>query len=246
MLKIFFILAFSQISWCSKFQSSKIPQCHVGDTNCIKEITNLVLSQFYGGEPNVALSQLDPLKIQRMGIKQGGNSPVNIDLTFENVELHGLKNFVCYSVKGFGEDPRGQYEMKLRGPYFILKGPYNIKGQILVLPIQGRGVSNFTLLNPELHVIWTGKTKKKNGKTHLYTDDLKMTFKITRMQAYFGNLFGGNPALGEGTNRFLNENWQDIFNEIKESIFDAFSLIIQTHLNNMWAHHNYLQMFKQL
>lgn len=42
------------------------------------------------------------------------------------------------------------------------------------------GVSNFSLENPELHVKWTGKSKVKNGKTHLYTDDLRMTFKISR------------------------------------------------------------------
>lgn len=82
--------------------------------------------------------------------------------------------------RGFGPDPNGQYEMRLKGPLFILKGPYTIKGQILILPIQGSGLSNFTLENPELHVKWTGKTKVKNGKTHLYTDDLRMTFKITK------------------------------------------------------------------
>lgn len=42
---------------------------------------------------------MDPLKINRMQIKQGGESPVNIELNFNDVELHGLKNFVCTSVK---------------------------------------------------------------------------------------------------------------------------------------------------
>lgn len=65
------------------------------------------------------------------------------------------------------------------------------------------------------------------------------------MIAHFDNLFNGDRTLGETTNRFLNENWQDIFNEIKGSIFDAFSLITQAMLNNMWAHHDYSQLFKQ-
>lgn len=82
--------------------------------------------------------------------------------------------------RGFNRDPHGVYEMRLKGPQFILEGPYTIKGQILVLPIQGQGHSNFTLDNPEMHIRFTGKTKKKNGKIHLYTDDLKMTFKITK------------------------------------------------------------------
>lgn len=56
-------------------------------------------SSFNLGEPKVALAKIDPLQIQRMQIKQGGNSPVNIDLTFNNVELHGLKDFHVTSVK---------------------------------------------------------------------------------------------------------------------------------------------------
>lgn len=122
----------------------------------------------------------------------------------------GLILKLTYSVifyRGFGPDPNGQYEMRLKGPLFILKGPYTINGRILVLPIQGSGVSNFTLENPELHVKWTGKSKVKNGKTHLYTDDLRMTFKITRMQAYFQNLFNGDKALGELKSNVLLRNF---------------------------------------
>lgn len=32
------------------------------------------------GEPRIALAQIDPLRINQMKIKQGGNSPVNIEL----------------------------------------------------------------------------------------------------------------------------------------------------------------------
>lgn len=87
---------------------------------------------------------------------------------------------MIYFDSGFGPDPNGLYEMRLKGPQFILEGPYSMKGQILVLPVQGQGHCNFTLENPELHVKFTGKTKQKNGKVHLYTDDLRMTFTITK------------------------------------------------------------------
>lgn len=81
---------------------------------------------------------------------------------------------------GFGPNPNDHYEMRFRGPQLVLEGPYAMKGQILVLPVQGQGKCNFTLENPELTVRFTGKSKQKNGKVHLYTDDLRMTFKITR------------------------------------------------------------------
>lgn len=47
----------------------------------------------------MALAQIDPLIINRMQLKQGGESPVNIELLFKDVTLEGLKHFVCTSVK---------------------------------------------------------------------------------------------------------------------------------------------------
>lgn len=107
------------------------------------------------------------------------NTPcITSRLKRELIDFFCTLKFVEHS--GFGPDPNGHYEMRLTGPQFILEGPYSIKGQILILPVQGQGRCNFTLENPELFVRFTGKSKVKNGKTHLYTDDLRMTFKITR------------------------------------------------------------------
>lgn len=88
--------------------------------------------------------------------------------------------YVYFIYRGFAENPEGVYDMKFKGPQLVLSGPYSISGQILVLPIRGSGMSNFTLYDPELHVRFNGKVKNKNGKVHLYTDDLRMTFKISK------------------------------------------------------------------
>lgn len=46
---------------------------------------------------------------------------------------------------GFQADPAGKYELKVKGPALYLVGPYKISGRVLVLPIQGVGISNTTL-----------------------------------------------------------------------------------------------------
>lgn len=81
---------------------------------------------------------------------------------------------------GFQADPVGQYELRLKGSALYLIGPYTISGRILILPIQGEGMSNMTLVSPDLLIKFTGKTEKRNGKEYLYTDNLKLTFTITR------------------------------------------------------------------
>lgn len=57
------------------------------------------------------------------------------------------------------------------------------------------------------------------------------------------NLYNGDRALGESTNLFLNENWKEIFDELKQSIFDAFTLIVQNLLNNVFNKVPYAELF---
>lgn len=64
-----------------------------------------------------------------------------------------------------------------------------------------------------------------------------------RIITYFGNLYNGDRTLGETTNAFLNENWQEIFGELKGSIFEAFTLISQTLLDNVFGKVPYRELF---
>lgn len=101
----------------------------------------------------------------------------------------------------------------------------------------------FETENPELIVSFTGKTKQKNGKSVFYTDDMKMDINISGLKAHFSNLYNGDKVLGDSTNQFLNDNWSDIYGELKGNIGESFSLITQSILNNFWAHHDYRDMF---
>lgn len=163
----------------------------------------------------------------------------------------------CALRRGFSRQPAGEYEFRLKGPVLHLVGPYTISGQVLVLPIQGKGHSNMTLcelgahsigsrgpnngseclnrtVNPELLVRFTGRSEMRNGKEYLVPTNLNLTFDITRLHYQFDNLYNGDRLLGDGTNAFLNENWEDIYKELRSLIFDGFSLIVQQTMVNMF------------
>jgi len=245
MLKIIICVSIAIIQCNGAKFPADVPQCAIGDTECIKQTSDYVLATKSGPEDisPFNIPPIDPLLVSGIRIKQGAESPVNIELNFKNVYLYGLKQFRSTYISGFQQNPEGRYKMIFKGPQLVLAGPYTISGRVLVLPIQGTGHSNFTLENPELIILFTGKTKTVKNKQVLYTDDLKLTFKITRMRTYLGNLYNGDRALGDSTNQFLNANWQDIFNEIKPAIFDAFSLIIQSTLNTVFSRYDYRDLF---
>lgn len=72
---------------------------------------------------------------------------------------------------------------------------------------------------------------------------MRMTIKVTHLYSRLTNLYNGDRALGDSTNQFLNDNWRDIFNELKGSIAESFALITQAILNDFWSHHDYNEMF---
>lgn len=81
---------------------------------------------------------------------------------------------------GFQRDPNGKYSLACKGPALYLTGPYKISGRVLVLPIQGVGKSNITLVDPEISMTFDGKAIKRGNNEHLGIENAKLTFKVNR------------------------------------------------------------------
>lgn len=58
---------------------------------------------------------------------------------------------------------------------------YEIKGRVLVLPIEGRGKANLTAENAEIQAKFQPKVTTKNGKNYIQIDDkFKLNFDTSR------------------------------------------------------------------
>lgn len=75
-----------------------LKRCPIADTECIKVAATTALHELPGGNSGINLAPIQPLKIPAIELKQGGNSPVNIKLSFTDVELHGLPEHRCVKV----------------------------------------------------------------------------------------------------------------------------------------------------
>lgn len=98
-------------------------------------------------------------------------------------------------------------------------------------------------MDPDITLRFDGKAVTKNNKRYLKAENTKLTFTTSRLIFNLGNLYNGDKALGDGTNLFLNENWSDVFNELKKNVFDAFSQIVESVLNNIFAKVPYDELF---
>uniref|UniRef100_U5ETV6 Putative hemolymph juvenile hormone binding protein n=1 Tax=Corethrella appendiculata TaxID=1370023 RepID=U5ETV6_9DIPT len=227
--------------FCVDFPND-IHRCHIGDNNCVTNEFNRVFQNFENGHIGLNLKSLDPLKIEKMDIVQGGDSPVNIVLNFTNVDFNGLRKAKVHSISGFVSNPK-KMEVRLKAPVLSLIGNYKINGRVLILPIAGVGKSNMTMENIEIQLRWIGKLIEKKDKKFYNIDKFRASFDTTLFIMNFSNLFNGDRALGDNMNKFLNENWKDILNEVKPSIVTAFAKIFKNLVNNVFETFPYNELF---
>lgn len=67
----------------------------------------------------------------------------------------------------------------------------------------------------------------------------------TRMIFNFGNLFNGDKQLGETMNSFLNENWKEIYQEVRATFTNAFAQIFTSVIDNVFSKYPYDKYFSE-
>nr|CAD7571078.1 unnamed protein product [Timema californicum] len=120
-------------------------------------------------------------------------------------------------------------------PKLELLSDYEISGRILLLPITGKGKCNVTLSELKSHIYQKGEPVFKNGK--MYLNDSIFEFKMQelgRMYLDLENLFNGDKALGDNMNAFLNENWWELFKELRPALDEALSQVFHNIANRFF------------
>lgn len=157
-----------------------LKKCKLEDNACIIDVANDVFKQSFRGIDDLGLSSIDPLKIEKMDVVQGGNVPVQIDLKFRKVELLGLSKAKVYKMSGFKIDPENnKLDMRFKTPLGTLVGPYIINGKMLILPINGNGSVTLNLENLDIHLKLLTKKVVKDGKTYMKIEKSKFSYEVT-------------------------------------------------------------------
>lgn len=115
--------------------------------------------------------------------------------------------------------------------------------RVLILPIQGEGRSNITMTNIKVLIKVTGKNIERKGSSYLQADKVIARLEPQKMYLNLENLYRGDKRLGDSTNLFLNENWQDIYKELRPSVEDTFAQVLTGVINNFFAKNKYHTLF---
>lgn len=89
------------------------------------------------GIPELDVPALNPLFVPEIKVNQ--DSGIQVEAAFRNISIYGANNFRLRSVRS---DPDSdKFRMKIWFPDLTMKGIYDIKGIMLMLPIRGHGMA---------------------------------------------------------------------------------------------------------
>ena len=75
----------------------------------------------------------------------------------------------------------------------------------------------------------------KNGKTYLRFTANELTLDPDFVYFNFENLFNGDKQLGDGINNVLNENYKEVYADVKPGYEKGLGLILEQILNNVFS-----------
>ncbi|KAL3271592.1 hypothetical protein HHI36_022067 [Cryptolaemus montrouzieri] len=188
-----------------------LQRCSLKDLTCLKAAVQDALPKLKDGIPELGVPSLDPLKIAKMSI--GSGNIIQLVQNYENFELIGLST-VTLNELSFDLD-KGKLFLGITAPLIVLKATYTVKGKILVLDVYGHGNCTFSLENETGSFSMDLETYTKNDQMYIKGTNPQFEFDTERCVFNFENLFDGNKLLGDNINQVLNDNWREIFNELR-------------------------------
>ncbi|CAD6991743.1 unnamed protein product [Ceratitis capitata] len=182
------------------------------------------------------------MRINSLILQPNPNSPISIGLKFKNIEILGLMNTQNVRVEGFTSDVKDPILLEGTLPQAIIRGPYEGSGTVLGLPFKGKGDCEIVLTNLKL----TGHLHGKLINGYLSIDDVSLTMSLPdKVHFKFGGLFDGNKDLGDTANAFVNDNWREIFESMKDDMALAFAKIVKEITKTALGSVQYKELFKE-
>ncbi|XP_059610123.1 uncharacterized protein LOC132257288 [Phlebotomus argentipes] len=188
---------------------------------CVRRSILMLKPRLNRGIPQLSLPSFNPLRLPKVSFSQE-QGPINLNSTYTNVKIHGLSDFDLQSVKI--DLKKNFFQLKIVFPELYMTGDYNINGHMLMLPLQGKGVSygNYTDVEATAS-LFCERVAGKGMKEHFVVEDLSVEFTIGDATW----TFDGDNDLCAVMNKFMNDNWRIVIGEMRPAIQMAMAKIIK-------------------
>ncbi|XP_044261206.1 uncharacterized protein LOC123009145 [Tribolium madens] len=223
---VILVVFFATVGYTAKLPSS-FTKCDPNNPKCLTKSVENAVKQLTKAFKDVGLPNLEPLEVPSLTI--GTNSGTQHH--YKDVKISGFTKLTCTNIS-FGNKT---LKMECTIPQLRLDFQYEIKGKILLVPIYGKGPGSITLNDLDYVLTFQLAEITKKSTKHFKVVDSKLEMNPKSIQFKLENLFGGDKTLGDNINQVMNENWREVFADVKTSYEEAFSKIFFSVFSNFLA-----------
>ena len=191
--------------------------------------------------PELRLPPLSPLVFPYAALNTGNA----FKASFKDITIYGMENF---ELKHFNLDlENNQIELKLHFPVVRIKSIYNIKGDILILRLDGHGNADGNFTNLDANVLLQAQREVKKGREYFKIDAgdtvKKLDIIFDKANLEFEDIFKNNEELTRNTNRIISENIHEIFNELRPVIDETVSKFVIGTIGDLFNRYSLEDLF---
>ncbi|CAH1159734.1 unnamed protein product [Phaedon cochleariae] len=199
---------------------------------CLIKAMEIIFHQ-YGktGIPSLNLPSIDPIEIPKMEIG-AGTGAVNLVQRYQKARIFGLSDSKI--VRVHYDQNNKILNFTADYPELRQEAKYNMSGKVMMLSVHGFGDSILRLKEPTIVHVATFKEKTKMGKKHLHIEDYSLRFTIKGARYDFKNMFDGDEKLSGVVSKVLNDNWNVIFEDVRDGYEQTYGLVCKAIANQFF------------
>ncbi|XP_044261043.1 protein takeout-like [Tribolium madens] len=199
---------------------------------CLLQAAQNGISQLTRAYEKVNIPNLNPFEVPEVTVGQGSGT-VAVDQNFKNCLFSGFHKMKLDQFE-FDFDKKILHFVGTF-PDITKKCDYELDGKVLLLPIRGSGKSTIVLENLDVDLVFHFEEYKKNDKTFIKITSNELKLEPGHVTFNFDNLFDGDKRLGDNINHVLNDNWKEVFDDVKAGYIEVISQILMTLFTNFFA-----------
>ncbi|KAK5638908.1 hypothetical protein RI129_013203 [Pyrocoelia pectoralis] len=230
----FFLIILPRINLTLSENLKVCKRTHPNLNECFRDAVQDALPKIKDGISKLHFLPIEPFEIASMSIA-AGHSAVQVVQNYNNLKLYELSKSVVNSAKLEHTEDGFKAEIDVTIPLVRAEANYHVDGKLLMLPIAGDGKCTLIFKESKAVINMIGHKIEKKGKTYLEIIDLKVEFVPKDADFHYDNLFNGDKALGDSMNTLINENWKELFDEIRPGFEEIFSKLFKNAANSIFT-----------
>ncbi|XP_030376360.1 protein takeout [Scaptodrosophila lebanonensis] len=204
------------------------------DADCFHHLFEGCFPALVAGIPEIGVKSFEPLHIDQVSVSKGNGNLV-LSGGFQNLVIRGPSNTTVQRANLDLGKRRLDFELKL--PRLRIRAKYNLKGNILLLPLVGNGDVAMVLkdVNTAVYTKISLRNETQTGDEIIRIDEMKVRFEVGAMRIHLKNLFNGNNVLAASINAFLNQNGNEVIAELRPDLELGLADIFHGLWNNLFS-----------